>query len=118
VITLKAIKTYALSLPETDEQPYFDLIACQVNKKIFITINLPQKRCTLKFNKEFQDIFTSISKGKIYPVPNAWGRIGWTTVELNEINLELLNDAILIAWRCVAPKAFKKKYPEYYKDEE
>jgi len=118
VITSKSIKSYALSLPETDEQPHFDLISCSVNKKIFITINMPQKRCTLKFDKEFQDIFSSIGKGKIYPVPNAWGRLGWTTVELKDINPELLKDAILIAWRCVAPKAFKKKYPDFYRDEE
>jgi hypothetical protein len=117
VITLKSIKSYALSLPETDEHPHFDLISCRVNKKIFITINMPMKRCTLKFTREFQDIFTSISKGKIYPVPNAWGRSGWTTVELQDINPELLNDAILIAWRGVAPKAFQKKYPELYRDE-
>ncbi|MDZ4709866.1 MAG: MmcQ/YjbR family DNA-binding protein [Saprospiraceae bacterium] len=111
MITLKAIKSYALSLPETDEHPHFDLVSFRVNKKIFITINIPQKRCTLKFTKEFQDIFSSIGKGKIYPVPNAWGRSGWTTIELQDINPELLNDAVLIAWRGVGTQGFSKKIP-------
>ncbi len=118
LISVSLIKSIALSFPETDQHPHFDLVSYRVNKKIFITVNEPQKRCTLKFDKEFQDIFTSVSKGAIYPVPNAWGRSGWTTVELEKIKPEILKDAMLIAWRCVAPKAFKKKYPEMYIDEE
>lgn len=118
LISVTLIRSIALSFPETDQHPHFDLISYRVNKKIFVTVNEPQKRCTLKFDKGFQDIFTSLSKGAIYPVPNAWGRSGWTTVELEKIKPEILKDALLIAWRCVAPRAFKKKYPEMYIDEE
>lgn len=118
MISVILIKYIALSFPETDQHPHFDLVSYRVNKKIFVTVNEPQKRCTLKFNKEFQDIFTSVSKGAIYPVPNAWGRSGWTTVELEKIKPEILKDAMLVAWRCVAPRAFKKKYPQMYIDEE
>lgn len=112
------IKSIALSFPETDQHPHFDLVSYRVNKKIFVTVNAPQKRCTLKFDKEYQDLFTSVGRGAIYPVPNAWGRLGWTTAELEKLNPEILKDALLIAWRCVAPKAFKKKYPQMYIDEE
>lgn len=112
------IKSIALSFPETEQHPHFDLVSYRVNKKIFVTVNAPQKRCTLKFDKEYQDLFTSVGRGAIYPVPNAWGRLGWTTAELEKLNPEILKDALLIAWRCVAPKAFKKKYPQMYIDEE
>ena len=118
MITAAFIKSIALSFPETDQHPHFDLASFRVNKKIFITVNAPQKRCTLKFDKEFQDIFTSLGRGAIYPVPNAWGRLGWTTAELEKLKPEILKDAMLIAWRCTAPKTFKKKYPEMYIDEE
>ena len=78
---------------------------------------MPEKRATLKFNAEYQDLFTSVGKGKIYKVANAWGKYGWTTIELTDIKKEFLQDALLIAWRLTAPKKFEKNYPDWYKDE-
>lgn len=107
----------ALSFPDTDEVPHFEIPSYRVHKKIFATLNMAQRRCTLKFNVEYQDLFTSIGKEKIYPVPNAWGKMGWTHLELKGINKELLKDALQIAWRCTAPKKYEKLYPEMYRDE-
>ncbi len=118
MLTLKTIQALALSFPDTDQHPHFDLISFRVNKKIFATLNMPVKRCTLKFNLEFQDIFTSLGKGKIYPVPNAWGKLGWTTVELRDMKKDFLRDALLISWRLTAPKKYEKIYPDWYIDQE
>ncbi|MEO5581779.1 MAG: MmcQ/YjbR family DNA-binding protein [Saprospiraceae bacterium] len=118
MVTQKAFHDTALSFPETDKQLHADLIFFRVNKKFFATLNMPKKRCTLKFNAEFQDIFTAMGKGKIHAVPNAWGRLGWTTVELQSIDKEFIKDALLIAWRCTAPKKYQKLFPDWYKDEE
>lgn len=118
MLTYQSIRTIALSFPETDEHPHFELISFRVNKKIFATLNMPMRRCTLKFDHEYQDIFSALGKGKIYPVPNAWGKMGWTTIELKDVKKEFFKDALLIAWRLTAPKKFKKTYPEWYKDED
>lgn len=118
MLTYQSIRTIALSFPETDEHPHFELISFRVNKKIFATLNMPMRRCTLKFDHEYQDIFSALGKGKIYPVPNAWGKTGWTTIELKDVKKEFFKDALLIAWRLTAPKKFKKMYPEWYKDED
>jgi hypothetical protein len=64
-----------------------------------------------------QDIFSRIGKDAIFPVPNAWGKYGWTTVLYERIPEELLRDALLVAWRDTAPPAFQKKYPDRYLDE-
>ena len=118
MISEKALSAIALSFPETDQAPHFEITSFRVNKKIFATLNMPQKRCTLKFNKEYQDIFVSIGKGKINAVPNAWGRLGWTTIDLQDIDQTILKDAMLIAWRCTAPKKYEKLYTSWYIDEE
>jgi lipopolysaccharide biosynthesis glycosyltransferase len=118
MVTQVKFSQWALAFPETDTAPHFEMISYRVNKKIFATLNLKEKRCTLHFDRENQDIFTTLGKGKIYPVPNAWGRLGWTTIELKEIKGELLQDALLIAWRITAPKKFKKLYPGWYSDSE
>ncbi len=118
MITQKAFAAIALSFPDTDEAPHFHLTSFRVNKKIFATLNSPQKRCTLKFNKEYQDIFVSLGKGKINAVPNAWGRLGWTNIDLKDMDKIILKDALLIAWRCTAPKKYEKIYGDWYVDEE
>ena len=78
MISTDHFRQYARSLPKTDEAPHFEATAFRVKKKIFATLNAAQGRATLKFLLEMQDIFSSISKGTIFPIPNKWGQHGWT----------------------------------------
>lgn len=118
MIDPETIRQLALSLPETDEAPHHEITSFRVKKKIFASLNIPKARATLHFTLENQDIFSSFSQGSIFPVPNKWGKFGWTTVELSTVHPELLKDAILVAWRDTAPPSFLKKYPESYVDQE
>ena len=118
MITADAVRQLALALPETEEEPHHAITSFRVKKKIFATLNPPEHRATLRFSPEMQDIFTRISQGAIFPVPNAWGKYGWTTVDLPKVAPELLEDALRIAWREAAPAAFRKKYREFFQDEE
>lgn len=117
MINADSFRDFALQLPETVEEPHFKLTSFRVGKKIFSTLNPPENRGTLRFSSEMQHIFCAVSKGAIYPVPNKWGQYGWTNVNLPEVEEELLKDALLIAWREVAPAAFRKKYPIFFEDE-
>lgn len=112
MISIDNFREFALSLPETDEAPHFENRAFRVKKKIFATLNAAHYRATLKFSPELQDIFSAISKGTIYPVPNKWGNHGWTHLNLETAEWELCQDALRNAWWEVAPKALRTKYPE------
>lgn len=112
MISIDNFREFVLSLPEADEAPHFENVAFRVKKKIFATLNATQNRATLKFSPELQDIFSAISKGAIYPVPNKWGNHGWTHLNLETAEWELCQDALRNAWWEVAPKALRTKYPE------
>ena len=119
--TMTDIETFrqiALSLPETDEAPHFENRAFRVKKKIFATLNAAANRATLKFSLENQDVFTVISQGAIFPVPNKWGHHGWTHIDLGKADLEMCRDALQTAWCDVAPKAVLAKYPEMLRVDE
>lgn len=118
MITADTVRLLALALPETGEEPHHAITSFRVKKKIFATLNPPENRATLRFSAEMQDIFTRISQGAIFPVPNAWGKFGWTTVDLGRVAPELFEDALRIAWREAAPAVFRKKYTEWFEDEE
>ena len=55
-----------------------------------------------------QDVFSSFDKAAIYPVPNKWGKQGWTFVELERINQNIFFDALSTAYCEVAPKSLSK----------
>ena len=104
MIDLEAFRKFALSLPETMEEPHFDNTSFRVKNKIFATLNPVENRATLRFSLENQDVFTVISKGAIFPVPNKWGHFRWTHLDLTKAEWELGQDAIQNAWCEVAPK--------------
>lgn len=109
---IETFRQFALSLPETDEAPHFGNRAFRVKKKIFATLNADANRATLKFSLENQDVFSVISRGAIFPVPNKWGHHGWTHIDLGKADWEMCRDALQTAWCDVAPKALLAKYPE------
>lgn len=104
MITIDYLRQLALSFPEATEQGHFEKTSFRVGKKIFATYDEKVNRACIKLSEIDQDVFSSAGKTAIYPVPNKWGKQGWTFVELSEIKKELLEDALTTAYCEVAPK--------------
>lgn len=118
MVSVANFREFALSLPETEESPHFEIISFRIKKKIFATINPSEQRATLKFTPELQDIFKSLGKGAIFPVPNRWGLYGWTHLDLSSVEWELCQDALRTAWWETAPPALRKKHALFFGNEE
>lgn len=112
MIDPEMFQQFALSLPETTEEAHFHLRSFRVKKKIFATLNVPERRATFHFTLENQDVFATISKGILYPVPNKWGKYGWTNIDLAKAEWELCKDAIQVAWCDTAPAKLLSQHPE------
>jgi hypothetical protein len=50
-----------------------------------------------------QDVFSAFNKTIIFPVPNKWGRQGWTLVDLKKVHKAMLTDVLTTAYSEVAP---------------
>ncbi len=109
MISIPQFKSIALSFPESEEHPHFENLAYKVKKKIFVTLNEKEKRACVKLSEIDQSTFCSFNKNIIYPVPNKWGKQGWTNINLQLIEKEMLTDAITTAYCTVAPKTLSKK---------
>ncbi|MFC5410199.1 MmcQ/YjbR family DNA-binding protein [Larkinella bovis] len=101
---IDAFRQLALSLPEMVEQPHFEKPSFRVAKKIVATLDVPNQRVCLKLSESDQDLFSIFDKTVIYPVPNQWGKQGWTFLDLRKVPEETLRDALTAAYREVAPK--------------
>ncbi len=107
------VKEFALSLDGADEAPHFEHTAYRVKKKIFVTLNRKENRCCVKLNPIDQDVFCKFDAEVIWPVPNAWGKQGWTLISLKKVRKEMLKDAITTAYCTVAPPKMAAKYMEF-----
>lgn len=104
------VRQFCLSFEETDEAPHMEVTSFRVKKKIFVTLNEKENRACVKFSPEDQDVFCRFDATVIYRVPNAWGKYGWTLVNLKKVKKEMLQDAITCAYISVAPKKLAAKY--------
>ncbi|WP_284652880.1 GNAT family N-acetyltransferase [Flavobacterium terrisoli] len=98
------LRNLALSLPETSEAPHFEKTSFRVGKKIFVTVDEKKQEACIKLSETDQDVFSLGDKTIVYPVPNKWGKQGWTIIDLTRVHSDLLKDAVLTAYREVAPK--------------
>lgn len=103
-------KKIALAFAEVVEQPHFEKQSFRVNKKIFATYNAITNQATIKLSDIDQEVFSKFDTTIIYPVPNKWGKQGWTIIELNKINEAMLIDALTTSYCTVAPKRLSEKY--------
>lgn len=103
--TVAQFKKLVLAFPEVEEGAHHNpgIRAFKVKKKVFATLNIAENRCCLKFTPVDQYAFCSFDAMVIYPVPNKWGKQGWTLVNLGKVKKEILNDALTTAYCTVAP---------------
>ncbi|RYY93779.1 MAG: MmcQ/YjbR family DNA-binding protein [Chitinophagaceae bacterium] len=111
MLTPAAFRRLALSFPEATEEAHFDKASFRVRKKIFATWDAAAGRATLKLSAADQDIFHLAARDSISPVPNSWGRQGWTDVTLSTVPAALLRAALAAAYRNVAPKGLAGAAP-------
>jgi len=104
MITVDAVRKIALSFPETTEQPHFEKPSFRVGKKIFATLDIKNNHACIKLSEIDQNVFSSFDRSVIFPVPNKWGKQGWTFINLKKIRKETLVDALTTAYCEVAPK--------------
>jgi len=109
MVDIETVRKLALSFPETDEYDHWGRPSFRVKKKIFCTLWPKEKRAVLKLSVADQSLFSEYSADVFYPIPNKWGKQGWTFVELKKARKDMFKDALNLAWKTVAPKSLSKE---------
>lgn len=103
VVSSATFTKMALSFPEAEEAPHFEKNSFRVRKKIFATLNEAENRATIKLSEIDQSVFCC-NEVLMFPVPNKWGKQGWTHINLNTIPEEMCLDALTKSYSEVALK--------------
>jgi hypothetical protein len=109
MITTETFRTLALSFPGTSEQAHFEKTAFRTSKRIFATLSQKEHTACLRLTPVDQSVFCSFNKEVIYPLPNKWGRQGWTLIELKKVRKAMLKDALTQAYLNAVPKPITGK---------
>ena len=109
MVDIETFRQMALSFPGATEQPHFEKTSFRLGKKIFATLDIKKKQACIKLNEIDQDVFSAFDRSVIYPVPNKWGKQGWTLIELPDVGKDLLTDALFTAYSEVTSKVALKK---------
>src|SRR6185436_8938842 len=102
--TANDLRRIALGLEGTTEAPHFDRAAFKV-ARIYVTLAADGKTANLKFTPDEQEFKCMMAPEAFAPVPNAWGKQGWTTVTLAALNTPELEQVLEMAWRHAQKKA-------------
>lgn len=110
MVSIEYARDLALKYPDVLEVPHFEKLSFRVKSKIFLTINPPFNRACVKLSPIDQDVFCLFNKEVIYPVPNAWGKNGWTLINLNKVRKNMFKDILNSSFVNVAPKKLAEKF--------
>ncbi|MES2566553.1 MAG: MmcQ/YjbR family DNA-binding protein [Bacteroidota bacterium] len=109
MVSVEYFITLALTFQSVDQQPHFERQSFRINKKIFATLDPKAGTVVIKLTAVEQSVFGAYDQSIIYPVNGAWGKQGWTIVELAKVKKEVLKDALTKSYRNVAPKKLSEK---------
>ncbi len=94
--TATDLRRLALALPGTTEAPHFDRAAFKV-ARIYVTLAADKRTANIKFTPDEQALKCTVAADAFAPVPNAWGKQGWTTMTLAKLSAGELNAALAMA---------------------
>jgi hypothetical protein len=97
------LRRAALALAGTTEAPHFDRMAFKV-ARTYVTLAADGRTANFKFTPDEQEFKCMLAPNAFSPVPNAWGRQGWTTAVLGALSGDELAAALEIAWRHALPR--------------
>jgi uncharacterized protein (DUF1697 family) len=77
----------------------------RANGRIFATLSADERQGVVMLAPADQQAFLAAHPGVFAPASGAWGRQGCTTVKLAAVDLEVLGEAMTLAWRNRAERA-------------
>lgn len=96
-MTEAQLRTFCLSLEGCHEEPHWEKTSFRVKSRILASYDTNTGIACLKLRPEQQDLFGLFDPSAVYPVPNAWGRKGYTNFVVSKVPDETLMDALRLA---------------------
>lgn len=104
------IRALAQLLPGVSEGAHRGNPDFRVGGRVLATFWIEEERLVLRLSLEAQEAFCEAEPDLFQPLDGAWGRRGWTNLDLADCEEETLREALLAAWRVTAPAGLVTRY--------
>jgi hypothetical protein len=102
MVSVEEVRVWALAFQDTVEVPHFEKTSFRIKKKIFATLDAKTRKLVVKLSAMDQSIFCSYDSAILYPVKSAWGKQGWTVIELTKIRKTFCRDVLKTSYQMVS----------------
>ena len=82
------------------------------NGRIFASLTEDETRGTMSLTPDQQAEFMSRSPETFVPAAGAWGRGGWTMINLKSADAEIVGEAVTLAWQRISTLPASKSRPK------
>jgi hypothetical protein len=106
------VRNLALMLPETVAGAHSGNPDIRVGGRVMATLWVEEARVVLRLAPEDQADLCATEPDVFTPLDGAWGRRGWTSLDLDLCDEETLRIALLAAWRMTAPPELRAAYAD------
>ena len=107
--TVEQARAFALELPEVVEAGHMGKPDFRVGGKVFASLPAGA-RMSLRLDPAEQAAVVGSAPDAFAPAAGAWGRQGWTVVQLAAVDPEELRELVVGAWRFRAPRKLLAAY--------
>jgi hypothetical protein len=104
VLSSKSACEIARALPNVSEKDHFGSDAFYANKRIFATVWHNKNQVNVRLTPSQQKTFLETDGEALIEIENAWGKQGWTTVQLDFVDRKLFTEVVKAAWESSAMK--------------
>jgi hypothetical protein len=105
-------RNLALGFPEAVEKAHMNHPDFRVRGKIFATLGQDEDRGMVKLTADQQGSFVGAEPDVFQPASGAWGRQGCTIVHLLHAKELTVRQALIAAWRNIAPKRLVQEHDQ------
>ena len=109
-MTAKEFRKLALALPQTTEESHMGHPDFRVGGKIFASLGPDEDWGMVKLPVAEQARLMHIEPDVFQPATGAWGRRGYTIIQLAGADRVTTREALDAAWRNTAPKRLVKEF--------
>lgn len=103
MVSPTSFRNAALSFRDVVEQPHFEKTSFRIKGKIFASMDIVNKRVTLKLPPNEQAVYLLMKPVFASMATGAWGKQGWTRFELMKVPAPVMREALKKAYETVAP---------------
>lgn len=111
-MTAAEFRALALDLPEVAEGQHMKLVDFRISKKIFASLNVDECWAMVKLFKDRQAELVSLYPDVFQPFNGAWGKHGYTKMDLSCVTDAQVKQALWAAWCNTAPNQLLQKYAD------